>query len=376
MTNTTFPVSPDVTPKTPLEKVDYVGKLRVALRRPIEATWLPREPLVACDDKHALLTAMKLSFYDHFPLRLSPDAIWITLARGFALHVNENADTLRHRFVSHAGKEELKIRRMDFMPGDDNPWPEVFDEFNDQIAERTGGLSELIQADFSTSGPVERAVSNLMAMETFKSYFEYTSYIGCGTPSITLTGTIADWEKLRLRVQRFADYGLEEWIGALDPILAEFVNAKKGQVQTDFWRSMFRYNSGSGFAVLTGWANVLFPYFNEDGSEKLYPNPFLSDWQERLNIDDQQDWTKRGWDPQGVGLAEIPSCFTSIPLTVFLGAEETKMRLVGGLLGVSQNNDSLEVEPECGWVLVYEEPVDPLPDKFQWLERYTESEEN
>lgn len=379
MTHTTFPVSPDVTPKTPPEKVDYVGKLRVAFRRPIEATWLPREPLVACDDDHALLTAMNLSFYDHFPLRLSPDAIWITLARGFALHVNEHAEKLRHRFVSHSGKKELTVRRMDFSPGEDNPWPEVFEEFTDQIVEHTGGMSELIQADFSTTGQVERAVSNLMAMETFKSYFEYIMYAGCGTPSITLTGTTEDWAKLRERAQRFADFGLEEWINALDPILEEFVHARNGQVNTDFWRSMFRYNSGSGPAVMTGWANVLFPYFKDYQSEKLYPNPYLNDWRDRLAIDDRQNWRERWDDPQGVGLAAIPSCFTSVPLTVFWGGEETKMRLIGGLLGVSQDDETLEVKPECGWAVVYEEPVDPLSGHYQWFEkrqRYLESEEN
>src|SRR5689334_4027831 len=59
MSNTTFAVSPDVQPKKPLEKVDYVGKLRTALRRPIEATWLPRNPLIACDEEHALLSAIR-----------------------------------------------------------------------------------------------------------------------------------------------------------------------------------------------------------------------------------------------------------------------------------------------------------------------------
>ena len=367
MSDTTFPVSPDVTAKEPHEKVDYIGKLRVALRRPIEATWLPREPLIACDDDHALLTAMCASFYDHFPLRLSPDAIWITLARGFALHVNENAEALRHRFVSHAGKKELTVTRMDFAPGEDNPWPEVFEQFNDQLAENTGGLNELVQADFSTTGPVERAVSNLMAMETFKSYFEYIMYAGCGIPSITLTGTVEDWQKLRTRAERFADYGLEEWIAALDPILAEFVKAKEGKADSEFWKSMFRYNSGSGPAVMTGWANVLFPYF-KDQTDKLYSNPYLKDWQERLAIDDKQHFRERWDDPQGVGIGAVPSCFTSVPLTVFWGGEETKMRLVGGLLGVSQNEESLEVEPECGWAVVYEEPVDPLSDHYQWLE--------
>lgn len=368
MAHTTFPVSSEAASTTPREKVDYLGKLRVAFRRPIEATWLPRAPLVACDDDHALLTAMKLSFYEHFPLLLSPDAIWITLARGFALHVNEHAEALRHRFVAHSGQKELKVYRSDFSPGAENPWPEVFAEFSDQIANETGGMSELVQADFSTTGPVERAVSNLMAMETFKSYFEYIMYAGCGTPFITLTGTIEDWSKLRERAQRFADFGLEEWIRALDPILAEFIHAKSGQVNTDFWKSMFRYHSGSGPAVMTGWANVFFPYFKNRQTDKLYPNPYLQDWQERLAFDDYQNWRERWQDPQGVGIGAIPSCFTSVPLTIDWGGRETKMQFIGGLLGVSQDDTTLAVAPECGWAIVYEEPVDPLSPYYQQLE--------
>jgi hypothetical protein len=129
---------------------------------------------------------------------------------------------------------------------------------------------------------------------------------------------------------------------------------------------MFRYNSGSGPAVMSGWANVLFPYF-QDRSENLYLNPYLLDWQRRLEIDDQQNWRARNQDPQGVGLGAIPSCFTSIPLKVFWGTEECEMRLVGGLLGVSQNVETLEVEPECGWAVIYEEPVDPLSSENQWM---------
>ena len=369
MPATTFPVSPEAKPKKPPEKVDYVGKLRTAFRRPIEATWLPRQPVIACDEDHGLLSAMLLAFYDHFPLRLSPDQIWITLARGFALHVNENAEQLRHRFVSHSGKEKLSVTRLDFAPGEDNPWPEVFDEFNDQLVERTGGLADLVQADFSTTGPVERAVSNLMAMETFKAYFDYIMYAGCGIPSVTLTGTPEDWQKLRTRAQRFADYGLEHWIEALDPILAEFEQAKAGNPDTEFWQSMFRYHSGSGPAVMTGWANVLFPYFKGE-ADRLYPNPYLKDWKERLVIDEKQHWRDRWDDPQGVGIAEVPSCFTSVPLTVFWGAEETSMRLVGGLLGVIQEEDTLTVEPECGWAVIYEEPVDPRSRQHQMMEEH------
>lgn len=366
MSQTTFAVSPEVTTETKLEKVDYVGKLRTALRRPIEATWLPRNPLVACDEDHALLSAFRIAFYKHLPLRLSPDAIWITLTRGFALHVNEHAKQLRHRFVNHGGKERLVVQRLDFTPGADNSWPEAFDEFNEQLADRTGGLTTLVQADFSTTGSVERAVSHLMAMETFKSYFEYIMYAGCGIPHITLTGTAEDWKSLRDKAHRFADYGLHDWIEALDPILAQFELAKAGKVDTQFWRSLFRYNSGSGPAVMTGWANALFPYF-KDRYENLYPNPYLKEWERRLEVDDKQHWRERRDNPQGVGFKAIPTCFTSVPLKVFWGTQETDMRLVGGLMGVTQNDETLEVEPECGWAVVYEEPVDPLSPHYQRL---------
>ena len=40
---------------------------------------------------------------------------------------------------------------------------------------------------------------------------------------------------------------------------------------------------------------------------------------------------------------------------------------MGGLLGVSQNVETLEVEPECGWAVIYEEPVDPLSSENQWM---------
>lgn len=368
MSDTTFVVSPDVQPKRPLEKVDYIGKLRTALRRPIEATWLPRNMLVACDDDHALLSAIRLAFYDHLPLRLSPDVIWITLARGFALHVNEHAEELRHRFVRHSGQERLTVTRLDFFPGQDNPWPEAFEEFSDQLAERTGGLASHVQADFSTTGPVERAVSHLMAMEAFKSYFEYEMLCGCGIPSITLTGTVTDWEKLRTKAHAFAEFGLEDWVAALDPILAQFERAKAGQVDAEFWQSLFRYHSSSGPAVMTGWANVLFPYF-KDADERLSPNPVLKDWKQRLEIGERQQWKERWNDPQGIGIPAVPTCFTSVPLTVFWGAQKTNMRLVGGLMGVTQEAETLTVEPECGWAVIYEEPVDPLSQQYERLER-------
>ncbi|MDB4778005.1 DUF4419 domain-containing protein [bacterium] len=54
----------------------------------------------------------------------------------------------------------------------------------------------------------------------------------------------------------------------------------------------------------------------------------------------------------------IPNCMTSVPLKVEWGTRETDMRLVGGLLAVSQNAETMTIEPECGWVILYENPIE------------------
>ncbi len=364
----TFLVSPEVAAPVSRPSIDHQKLLRQAYRRPIEALWQPTNPLVACDDDHALVRAVHDAFYLHHPLILSPDAVWLTLARGFALHVNLHAEELRHQFVAHSGKEKIVVSRPDFFPGAINPWPEAFAAFSVQAGKRVGKLQKFIRCDFSTTGPNELAVSDLMVMDTFQAYFEYEMRAGCGIPSVTLTGSVADWKSIRDRAQLFREYGLEDWSRALDPILSQFVRAAEGRAETAFWKSFFRFNGGSGPAVMTGWINVLFPYLKDRG-DRLYPNPYLSDWERRLEIDDQQHWRERWGDPQGVGMKAVPSGVASAPVKVIWGDRETDMRFAGGLIGVSQTADSLELEPQCGWLVLYEEPVDPMSGQHVHLEQ-------
>jgi hypothetical protein len=272
-----------------------------------------------------------------------------------------HAEELGHRFVRHTGKEKIEIWRPDFLPGADNPWPEAFEAFSREVGKRVGKLREFLRCDFTTTGPDERAAGDLMVMDAFQAYFEYELWAGCGIPSITLTGTVADWKSIRNRAALFGEYGLESWARALDPILRQFVAAAEGQPETEFWRSFFRYHSGSGPSVMTGWINVLFPYL-KDHQDRLYPNSYLGDWELRLEIDDKQHWRERWNEPQGVGMSAIPSALASAPVKVFWGEEETDMRFVGGLIGVSQDDHNFALQPQCGWVILYEEPVDsPLP---------------
>lgn len=360
MQQMTFEVSPEVARGKALPVVDHKALFSSAFRGPIEALWTPTASLVSCSETHALLSAVHDAFYQHYPLRLSPDVIWLTLARGFALHVNLHAEELRHRFVRHSGQERLVVDRPDFLPGRANPWPEVFADFSKQIAKRVGKLCAFVRCDFSTTGPSERAASELMVMDTFQAYFECVLMAGCGIPAITLTGTVDDWKSIRNRAALFGEFGLERWSRALDPILAQFVAAAEGKAERPFWRSFFRFHSGSGPAVMTGWINVLFPYFRD--KSRLYPNPYLEDWERRLQIDDTQHWPDRDSNPQGVGMKAVPPCLTSVPLTVFWGEVECKLRLVGGLMGVSQCPATLTLQPECAWAIVYDDLAEMAAD--------------
>ena len=61
--------------------------------------------------KHNMLAqAVHTAFYEHLPLRLSPDAIWITIAQGLALHINQDPEHHRSTFVSPRGQGEDRGR--------------------------------------------------------------------------------------------------------------------------------------------------------------------------------------------------------------------------------------------------------------------------
>jgi len=223
--------------------------------------------------QNLLAKAVHAAFYGHHPLILGPDVMWITVMQGLANHVDQNAEALRAKFVAHEGKEEIVIERPAFVKGAaGNDWPGVFPEFEAKIRERTvGGIAELAAADFSTTGPVERIAAQITLMDAVQHYFSYSMCCGCGFPSIRLTGTPADWERLRAKAEGLRAYDLEWWLEALLPALDEFVLAAHGQPNLAFWRSLCNINVGTSFPQyepLTGWVQAFFPYLLAPGRDR------------------------------------------------------------------------------------------------------------
>lgn len=323
--------------------------------RRVEALSISDARLVCADDAHALARAAHDAFYLHYPLVLSPDAVWFCLAQGFAQHIAGNAETLRSRFVRHQGKIKLSVVRRDFVLGQPNPWPEMFAAFSQQIGKHVGRLRDLVVADFSTTGPVERAASEIVLMDAFHPYFDYEVGGGCGIPSITLLGTADDWKSVRRRAAMLSEFGLEPWTDALLPVLDEVLRTAEGHVDPWFWRSFFRYESTSGgSSELTGWILVLFPYLKASGDSELAPNPWLGAWETAVRAAERRR-SLAAFEPQGPPLHLIPGSIASVPVT-FLDLHHGSihpLRFVAGLFGTTQDSTTGALAPEFGWAVLH-----------------------
>jgi len=334
-------------------RLDANGMQREKRRSCLEQAYTSGARLVACTDLNPLAQMAHDAFYEHRPIALSPDVVWFTIAQGFATHVNLHAEALRHRFVKHEGKLTLVVTRSDFLLGQTNPWPEAFVAFSTQIAEHVGKLRDLVVADFSTTGPLERAASEVLLMDTFQAYFKYEMMCGCGIPRVTLLGTPEDWRSVRRRAQMLSEYGLEHWTAVLLPVLDRIVATAEGADDPKFWQSFFHYESGSIGAALTGWIQVLFPYLVDWKTKRAtVPNPYMGAWQDHFATP-----LRGGKEPPGPGLGQLPGGLASAPVGVtdMRTGVRHEMRFVAGMFGVVENAAGV-LSPEFGWAITYDQP--------------------
>ena len=287
----------------------------------------------ASGEMNALVKAVHTAFDRHYPLVLSPDMIWLCIMQGLSIHVNENAEKLRSKFISHEGKEEIVVRRDDFVKGQQNPWHEVFSSFSAQIRGHIGAEThDLILPQFSTTDPVSKAVSEIVLMEAMKSYFAYRLVTRCGIPEITLEGSPEDWRMIREKAEQLAQFDLEWWIPSLLPILDQFVAASSGDVDQRFWSDIYKLNDDSGGPYSSGWILKLFPYLTRGR------NPWIE-------MEAEGPFS-------GATTDSFPSGLSRAPFVWEYFESEYQMQFVGGFMAVKQDPKTFALRPELGWAVV------------------------
>ncbi|WP_114789976.1 DUF4419 domain-containing protein [Niabella yanshanensis] len=293
---------------------------------------------------HSFFDGIYHAYAEHRPVVLSPDMIWLLISQGFAHHVNNNAEALRKHFVKHDGRVSLIVKDNRIRLNDpESPWQDVFPAFTQQIEKHTGkALINALTADFTTTTPITRIASQITIMDAMKKYFEYIIVrIGCGIPQVTLQGTTADWEKVLEKARSLKKYELDWWLSGVEPLLQEFVNASKGNINRDFWRNMFKYHDVKGIyksKTIDGWFVKFFPY-NKEGK--------------RNNLDSLS------------GSAGLPDEIVKVDLRyLVLGddgsiIQDTPLELWAGFIGLRQNKTNYALTPEIGWLI---KRKDTLPD--------------
>jgi hypothetical protein len=313
-------------------------------------------PINSCSDYHSmvianvhfqpLLAAVYMAYSQHRPLVLTPDAVWITITQGVAHHMAVNAERRRDRFVSHQGKETLTFTCEGWvLESPENPWPEAFRSWSSQIRGYVGPRThDVLRCDFSTTGPVEQAVSDIVMMDIFQQYFHYEAYSVCGIPSITLEGTPTDWQRLCEKAQGLRVFDMDWWLEHLLPICDQLARASRGDVDREHWQNICKLRKDYGGDIINGWIARLFPYLLQ----------YIKGPCNRRNPIFETG--------EGFQTLFAPSGLSCVPFTFIKGetGEERLMQAVGGLLGISQDAETLALRPKLGWAIREASKLDAL----------------
>ena len=306
---------------------------------------------------HTLVAAADLAYQLHYPLVLTPDAAWLTIAQGLAHHVNNNAEALRQHFVSHEGKQTIVVRRDDFVRGSaENPWAEVWPVFSEQIRGHIGEEAHrLIVSDFSTTGPTERAASEVVLMDAVQSYFSYEFLTLCGIPAVTLEGSVEDWERVHDRVSQLERYGLKWWTDEVRPITAEFVKAAGGEPTPSFWRRLYKEEHSSGGPYVSGWLVRLLPYLKHRESQCEVPGDYstgrLTPWQTNRRNFLLEKPAEHAGPFYGVKHDQLPSSVSQVPFVWDYYGTRYDYQFVAGVMTVTQDPDTKAIRPRVGWAV-------------------------
>jgi hypothetical protein len=335
----TFQVSDVACERTRLPTSATASQLAKLGWRP-DAYCIAAPELIGNPAVHPLALAVHLAFAQHRPLVLTPDAVWLCIAQSLATHIELNAEALRSRFVRHAGKLALEVRRDGFVPCDPaNDWPGVVDDLVAQIRGHIGGRADLFVASFSTTGPLDRTASQIALMGAMREYFSYSLMTLCGIPEITLTGTPEDWASIRRRAEAFREFDLAWWVEALEPVLAQLEATARGHVDREFWRRLYKLESASGGDRMFGWLNTLFAYVDDPPRRNTFP-------------------TFDGSGFAGNRLDDLPHGRTCVPFIWNQLGTPVDMELVGGMWGVTQDAQGA-LGVASGWLVSLARRVPP-----------------
>ena len=298
------------------------------------------------EGKTSLIQGLIAAYKNHYPITISPDMIWILIMQGFSRFMEKYENLVRERFVNFTGKKDLKLERLQYSPynASKEVWDGIIKEFVQKIGNNVGKeVVDNLECDFSTTSAVAKVTSQVCIMSAMKQYFTYRVLMaGCGISSITLEGSIKDWEKIKSKLEFLSTKALKWWTKHLIPIIDNIITTKKyystyGQLNQeliDFWKGMIR---------LKGEGDLYDPHMINGWIVKFIPNlrgekPTIYEELLETNVPDQ-----------------IISCPMEITWLSMQGKRvDFSCSLFSGFYGMVQDKKTFNVKPVIGYAIVVE----------------------
>jgi len=297
-------------------------------------------------EKSSLIKGLILAYKNHYPITVTPDMIWILILQGFSRFMEKYENLVRERFVTFKGKKDLKVERLQYSPSTATKevWDGIIKEFVEKIGKYVGQETiDNLECNFSTTTQVAQVTSQVSIMSAMKQYFTYKVLMaGCGISSITLEGSIQDWEKIKSKLEFLSTKALKWWTKHLIPIIDNIIETKKyynskGKLSKElieFWKGMIRLK-GKGDLYdphkINGWIVKFIPNLTNEKPE-IYKEIY------ETQVPDQ-----------------IISCPMELTWLSLMGKKvDYSCSLFSGFYGMVQDKKTFNVRPVIGYAIVVE----------------------
>jgi len=262
----------------------WFDKLNGYVRRDEKPQYTTQYTLSNCtpnmNGSKSFLDAFLSAYNNHEDVVISPDDVWMVICLNFTKYVNDNAEKLRSKFVDHEGQKRLTV--VEPIGKDEHDWDDFFGQMVKEIDKNVkGNIVSILKSNFSTTGKVEAILSNACIMDSFQKYFSYGRCIPCcGIRNVHFLGSLDDWLSLRKKADDICSFDEEpgllgkkrgdfsKYIQNLLPILDEFINTYKGNVNNKFWDKIMNFRDGrlgSGSTTyISGWILNFFLGYSQD----------------------------------------------------------------------------------------------------------------
>ncbi|KAF4970403.1 hypothetical protein FSARC_2565 [Fusarium sarcochroum] len=354
-----MPVTVNFSPPTPAWEMDGItspeGLLREASRRCWRQSYRVIDSSLNPEDFYGnYISASENGFvwsachaYNHHRhLIIRPDDVWLAILGQLNPYIKANDYRLRKYFVPRTSQEESET--INLSASEIRNPRALAEQMETSMAEKTTypGLGHALMVGFSTTSEVDRTVASVLFMgEMYKEYGKVDLTCGLrGLDSVTVLGTIEDWERIIARLAFVRLLGEEacEFAEMLRPIIygiRQTLIQPDDLLVIDFWEKMVTRNNLPGDSdCITGWISA-FCFWDQHGracplrgGELEFAGVLYS----RVSFD------------------EVPVGFASLPITVDDIGHVMDCTIIAGSLAIQAQHFS----PTCdyihslpGWIL-------------------------